>query len=111
MNRLSKFAAMAAFALGLATQATAKDIAIRGEQVHTMAGDPIENGVVIIRDGKIAAVGPAESTPIPDGLQVLDAAIVTPGLVDARTVVGLAGYLNQDQDQDQLEKSEPLQPR
>ena len=111
MNRLSQFAATAAFALGLATQATAQDIAIRGEQVHTMAGDPIENGVVIIRDGKISAVGPAASTPIPDDLKVLDAAIVTPGLVDTRTVVGLAGYLNQDQDQDQLEESDPLQPQ
>ena len=111
MNRYAKFAATAAFALGLATSAAAQDIAIRGGQVHTMAGDPIENGVVIIRDGKIAAVGAAASTPIPDGLQVLDAAIVTPGLIDARTVVGLAGYLNQDQDQDQLEESAPLQPQ
>ena len=111
MNTFAQFAATAAFALGLATSAAAQDIAIRGGQVHTMAGDPIENGVVIIRDGKISAVGPAASTPIPDGLQVLDAAIVTPGLIDARTVVGLAGYLNQDQDQDQLEESAPLQPQ
>jgi imidazolonepropionase-like amidohydrolase len=36
--------------------------------------------------------------------------VATPGLVDAHTVVGLAGYLNQDQDQDQLEASEPMQP-
>ena len=111
MNRFAQFTATAAFVLGLATSAAAQDIAIRGGQVHTMAGDPIENGVVIIRDGKISAVGPVASTPIPDGLQVLDAAIVTPGLIDARTVVGLAGYLNQDQDQDQLEESAPLQPQ
>jgi imidazolonepropionase-like amidohydrolase len=32
-------------------------------------------------------------------------------LIDARTVVGLAGYLNQAQDQDQLEESAAIQPQ
>jgi imidazolonepropionase-like amidohydrolase len=36
--------------------------------------------------------------------------VVTPGLVDAHTVVGLTGFLNQDQDQDQLDRGEPVQP-
>ncbi len=35
---------------------------------------------------------------------------MTPGLVDARSVVGLSGPLNIPTDQDQLEKSDPLQP-
>ncbi|HEV2130603.1 MAG TPA: amidohydrolase family protein, partial [Longimicrobiaceae bacterium] len=38
------------------------------------------------------------------------ARVVTPGLIDARTVVGLAGYLNQPHDQDQLDRSNPIQP-
>lgn len=88
----------------------ASDIAVRGRMVHTMAGEPIEDGVIIIIDGKISAVGPAASTPVPDGMRVLEAAVVTPGLIDAHTVVGLAGYLNQPHDQDQLERSAPLQP-
>jgi imidazolonepropionase-like amidohydrolase len=36
--------------------------------------------------------------------------VVTPGLIDAHTAVGLTGYLNQEQDQDQLDKGEPIQP-
>jgi imidazolonepropionase-like amidohydrolase len=36
--------------------------------------------------------------------------VVTPGLIDAHTAVGLTGFLNQDQDQDQLDKGEPMQP-
>jgi imidazolonepropionase-like amidohydrolase len=36
--------------------------------------------------------------------------VVTPGLIDAHTVVGLTGYQNQPQDQDQLETSAPVQP-
>lgn len=85
-------------------------IAVRGERVYTMAGAPIENGVVLIRDGKIEQVGAASSIAIPAGYRTIDAKIVTPGLVDARTVVGLAGYLNQPHDQDQIDRSSAVQP-
>lgn len=85
-------------------------IAVRGETIHTAAGAPIRDGVVVIRDGKIAAVGPAASTPIPDGFRVLRAKVVTPGLIDAHSTVGVSGMLNQKQDQDQLDKSGPIQP-
>jgi imidazolonepropionase-like amidohydrolase len=85
-------------------------IAVRGEMVHTMAGEPIRDGIVIIRDGRIAEVGPASSVRVPEGFRTLTARVVTPGLIDARTVVGLSGYLNQAQEQDQLERSQAIQP-
>jgi imidazolonepropionase-like amidohydrolase len=85
-------------------------IAVRAKTLYTMAGAPITDGVVVVRDGKIAAVGPAASTVIPDGFRVLDAAVATPGLIDARCTVGVSGILNQEQDQDQLERSGPIQP-
>jgi imidazolonepropionase-like amidohydrolase len=83
---------------------------VRGELVHTAAGPAIENGVVVCEGGQITTVGPAASVAIPDGATVLEAAVVTPGLIDARSVVGLSGILNQNHDQDQLERSAPLQP-
>jgi imidazolonepropionase-like amidohydrolase len=101
----------AASLIALAPAAQAQDIAIRGREVHTMAGPAITDGVVVIDDGRIVAVGPAASIPIPEGVRVIEAAVVTPGLVDARTVVGLAGYLNQPHDQDQLDESAPVQPQ
>lgn len=85
-------------------------IAVRGETVYTMAGSPIKEGVVLIKDGKIERVGPASSVSIPVGYRTLLAKVVTPGLIDAHSVVGLAGYLNQTQDQDQVERSAPIQP-
>ncbi len=85
-------------------------LAVRGETVYTMAGPPIADGVVLIKDGRIERVGPASEVRIPRGWQVLTAKVVTPGLIDAHTVVGLSGYLNQPQDQDQLERSSPIQP-
>lgn len=96
----------------LAAQALpAQDLAVRGERVYPVAGPVIENGVVLVRDGKIERVGPADRVRIPEGVRTLDARVVTPGLIDARSVVGLAGYLNQPHDQDQLESSAPIQPQ
>lgn len=94
-----------------ATPALAQDIAVRADVIYTMDGSaPITDGIVLVRRGKIAAVGPRTSVTVPEGVQLLDAAVVTPGLVDAHTVVGLAGQYNYDHDQDQLERSDPLQP-
>jgi len=86
-------------------------LAVRGGTVHTMAGPAITDGVVLVgADGRIERVGRAGDIRIPSGYRVLEAAVVTPGLVDARSVVGLAGYLNQPHDQDQIELSGALQP-
>jgi imidazolonepropionase-like amidohydrolase len=85
-------------------------IAVRGETVYTMAGAPLRDGVVVIEAGRIARVGPAASTPIPADIKVLRAKVVTPGLIDAHSTVGLSGALNQPHDQDQIERSAPIQP-
>ena len=97
--------------LTLTALPTRAQLAVRGETVHTMAGAPITDGVVLIgADGKIERVGPASQVLVPAGYRTLTAKVVTPGLIDAHTVVGLAGYLNQPQDQNQLEPSAPIQP-
>jgi imidazolonepropionase-like amidohydrolase len=63
--------------------------AIKGGKIYTLAGPAIENGTVVIRDGKIAAVG--TDVEIPAGAQVIDAAglEVYPGLFDPVTQLGL----------------------
>jgi len=75
-----------------------------------MSGEPITNGVVLVKDGKIEAVGPASSITIPTGYRVLTAKVVTPGLIDAHTVIGLNGYLNQPHDQMALDGGGTVQP-
>jgi imidazolonepropionase-like amidohydrolase len=85
-------------------------LAVRGDTVYTMAGPPIQDGIVIIEGPRISRVGPAASTPVPAGYRSLRAQVVTPGLIDAHTVVGLSGYLNQAHDQDQIERSTAIQP-
>lgn len=85
-------------------------VVIHGETIYTMAGEPIKNGTIVIREGKIAAIGTADSIRFPDDFEVFKAKVVTPGLIDAHCTVGLSGILNVDHDQDQLERSNPIQP-
>ena len=88
----------------------AETIVAYGDLVHTMAGEPIRDGYVLIRDGQIIAVGQAQEYA-PDGSEtVLKSTVITPGLVDARTCVGLAGHLNTKHDRDELDRGAPLQP-
>jgi imidazolonepropionase-like amidohydrolase len=63
--------------------------AIKGGKVFTLAGPAIENGTVLIRDGKIAAVG--AGIAIPSDAQVIDATglEVYPGMFDPVTQIGL----------------------
>jgi len=62
---------------------------IRNARIVTLAGPEIENGTVVIRDGKIDAVG--ATVAVPAGAQAIDARglIVYPGMMDAGTSLGL----------------------
>jgi imidazolonepropionase-like amidohydrolase len=85
-------------------------IAVKGETVFTMAGAPITNGVILISGDKIEAVGPATEVTIPANYRIVSAKVVTPGLIDAHTVVGLNGYLNQPHDQMAFDAGSSFQP-
>src|SRR5437879_11757289 len=65
--------------------------AITHAKIFTLAGAAIEDGTVVIRDGKIAAVG--AQVEVPAGAQMMDAKglQVYPGLFDAVTKMGLGG--------------------
>src|SRR5206468_8073020 len=71
-------------------QQTVSVFAITHARIVTLAGSPIEDGTLVIRDGKIAAVGAA--VEVPAGARVIDAKglEVYPGLFDAVTQIGLS---------------------
>lgn len=64
-------------------------IALTGATLLTGTGAKIENGTVIIRDGKIEAVGAA--LPVPAGATVVDATgrYITPGVIDMHSHLGV----------------------
>ena len=92
----------------------AAQIAVKADLLFTMTGDlkPLKNAIILCgKDGLIEAVGSANDLKIPNGYQVLSAKVVTPGIIDARATVGLSGILNSPKhDQEQLDKSAPMQP-
>ncbi len=64
-------------------------VAITGGRVVPISSEPIDNGTVLVADGKIAAVG--AEVKVPDGAQVIDAAgsWVLPGFIEAHGHVGV----------------------
>lgn len=109
MKNIKTLFVLGIFSIVFAAAANAQ-IAVKGETIHTMNGDSITNGVVLIKNGKIEAVGTAASVKIPANYRVINAKVVTPGLIDAHTVVGLNGYLNQPHDQMGIDRSGVFQP-
>ncbi|AMY10328.1 N-acetylglucosamine-6-phosphate deacetylase [Luteitalea pratensis] len=85
----------AAALLALATTTTtraqgpAKTYAIKGARIVTVSGPIIDNGTVVIADGKIVSVG--ASAPVPAGAEVIDGTglEVSPGFFDAMSELGL----------------------
>jgi imidazolonepropionase-like amidohydrolase len=73
----------------VASAAPGETIAITNGRVFPVSGQPIEKGTVLIRGGKIVAVG--ASVTVPAGGRVIDAAgkIVTPGFLESATQIGI----------------------
>jgi imidazolonepropionase-like amidohydrolase len=72
----------------MAGSVRAQTVAITGGKLYPVSGPPIEGGTVLIRDGKIVAVG--KDIAIPSNAQRVDATgkWVTPGLVNSNTSLG-----------------------
>ena len=71
-------------------------------KIHPVSSPPIENGVIVIRDGLLESLGPQEKITIPEDAEVVkaDGLFVYPGLIDAQTNVFL-----------EVKKAETQRPR
>ncbi|KPK78189.1 MAG: hypothetical protein AMJ79_00450 [Phycisphaerae bacterium SM23_30] len=59
-------------------------------KIITSAGDPIDNGMILISEGKIEAIGPQKEVEIPEGYGVIDHAkhFAMPGIVEPHSHQG-----------------------
>jgi imidazolonepropionase-like amidohydrolase len=91
MNISSITRLTAALALTSAVAFGGDSHAIKVGKVITMAGEPIENGIVLIESGRITAVGPASEIQIPWDAEVFEAPnlVAFPGQVEACTSQGM----------------------
>jgi imidazolonepropionase-like amidohydrolase len=87
-NRIFAWVGGAVCALVLAVPASAQTYAIQGGTIHTLTGESYV-GTVVVRDGRIEAVGP--NVQAPTGAEIVDATgrHVYPGMFDAVSQLGL----------------------
>jgi imidazolonepropionase-like amidohydrolase len=89
----------------------APPVAIVGGKVFPVSGPLIDGGTVLIRDGKIEAVG--KGIPIPADAKRIDATgdWILPGLIDSRTHLGLWEVDLEEATRDEDERSDPITPQ
>jgi imidazolonepropionase-like amidohydrolase len=93
-------------------QAQAAPIALKAGKLLTVTHGVIENGVVVMQNGKITAVGPASSVNIPSDAKIIDATGMTiyPGLIDSETSLGLTEISAEAMTNDMVELSDEIMP-
>lgn len=96
----------------LAAQAPPQVIAITGAKLLTVSHGTIDNGVLVMADGKIAAVGENGKVKIPSGAKVVDAKGMTvyPGLIDPESNFGLTEIGSDQMTNDLVERSDEIMP-
>jgi imidazolonepropionase-like amidohydrolase len=87
---LVRLLALSTLTAGSATRLSAQTIAIVGGTVYPVSGPKIEGGTVLIRDGRLVAVG--SGVTVPSDATRIDATgrWVTPGLIHAGSTLGLS---------------------
>jgi imidazolonepropionase-like amidohydrolase len=94
-----------------AASAANETVALKGGKLLTITHGVIENGVVVMQNGRITAVG-AAGTAIPAGAKVIDVTGMTvyPGLIDSETHLGLTEVSADRMTVDVLEPSDEIMP-
>ena len=92
-NRVARVAVGIIAVIAAATsigKATAETVAFTGARIIPVSAPPIETGTLLVRDGKIAAVGATGSVRIPRGASTVDVSgtVIVPGLVDSHSHIG-----------------------
>lgn len=80
----------------------AQDIALKGGTILTITNGTIENGTIVIQNGKITAMG--KDIGIPSGIPVIDVTgkFIMPGIIDSHSHIALA---------DVNEATDPITPQ
>jgi len=110
-GRWSFFVALTLLLSGFAFSQS-RPVVLKGGKLLTITHGTIENGVLVMKDGKIAAVGAAGSVNVPGDAQVIDVTGMTvyPGLIDSETALGLTEISAEQMTNDLVESSDEIMP-
>jgi imidazolonepropionase-like amidohydrolase len=98
-----KSLSIALLSIFLVVDVAADEMVFTGARIIPIAGEPIDDGVLVIEDGRIRAVGASGRVRIPRGAEIHDASgkVIMPGFVDSHSHIGeVAGG----------DSSSPIQP-
>lgn len=104
MRSLSHWLAASLLLVAMPSFAMAEARAFIGAKIIPVDGAPIDNGVLLVIDGRIAGVGPRADVSIPDGAEVVEleaGTVLMPGIVDTHSHIG---------DVSGADRSGPIQP-
>ncbi len=95
-----------------AASAPQKTLVLKGGKLLTVSHGAIENGVLVISGGKIAAIGAAGSVKISKDAEVIDVTGMTvyPGLIDSECYLGLTEISAEGSTNDLIETSDEIMP-
>lgn len=87
-------------------------VVFRGAKIYPVSGPVIEHGVLVVRNGKIAAIGAEGQVSVPEGAQVEDVTgkVIIPGIVDTHSHIGIGPRPAVPANEDINEGTGPLQP-
>ena len=89
-----------------------KTLVLKGGKLLTVSHGTIDNGVLVMSAGKIAAIGAAGSVKVPKDAEVIDVSGMTvyPGLIDSESYLGLTEISAEGSTNDLIEISEEIMP-
>jgi len=114
-NKMLLWGGLLTLSVSLAAAQSAHDenvLVVQGARILPITAPPIAQGVLVIKGGKIVAVGEAGKVQIPAGAKVQDATgkVIMPGIVDSHSHIGIMGNPTVSDSQDGNEGSGPIQP-
>ena len=86
-------------------------LALKGATLYTVTNGIVTNGILVIQDGKIVAVGPSSEVTVPDGTVVrgVGGKVILPGLVDTHSHLGVYPHPRVPANADGNETTGPVQ--
>lgn len=111
-SRRLRFLVVLLASCAFTASAQQKPVVLKGGKLLTITHGVIENGVLVMANGNIAAIGPAASVQVPRDAQIIDAHGMTvyPGLIDSETYLGLTEISAEPSTNDMIELSDEIMP-
>ena len=82
---------------------------VKADKIYTATNGIIEDGMILVEDGKIARVG--KDFSVPKGTKFINAKVVIPGLIDIHSHLGVYSIPFVQENSDGNEMSNPVTPQ